>query len=139
MLVQTRVSELSGRALDWAVASCYGGELARANIQYPQCSKYYRPVSPSTDWDYAGKLITDNGINILRTGYFKNSEQAWAAYAGYMEPETSTEHQSHDPMYQFYVDGLVYGSTPLIAAMRCYVRIHMGKTMLIPESLIQGT
>jgi hypothetical protein len=50
-------------------------------------------------------------------------------------PQESTEHQHHDAMYQIYVSEVVYGPTPLVAAMRCYVASRLGAEVEIPDQL----
>ena len=46
-----KTSDLTGSALDWAVAKCEYDELAAKNIQYPEYAKHYPKVSPSTNWE----------------------------------------------------------------------------------------
>ena len=40
--------------------------------------------------------------------------------------ESSTEHQRHAPMYQFYTEDVEYGATATEAAMRRFVRTVLG-------------
>ena len=46
--MKIKTSELTGAALDWAVAKCEYDELAAKVIQYPQYSKHYPKIEPST-------------------------------------------------------------------------------------------
>src|SRR5574337_1442837 len=64
--MKIKTSELSGAALDWAVAKCEGDELAALNIQFPEQAKHYRRVSPSSDWAQGGPIIEREGIGLNR-------------------------------------------------------------------------
>ena len=119
-----KTNELSGAALDWAVAKCellngadYTLEInkdvdgtLRVNFggMYPEWS---------TDWKQGGEIIERERLSITpREGY-------WEAYY-------------HDNLFQD--DGSDYfqiGTTPLIAAMRCYVASKMGDSVQLPEEL----
>lgn len=114
-----KTSELTGAALDWAVATCsydaYDG-LAAKIIQHPAYAKYYPKISPSTDWRLGGPIIERERISI--------------------RPDVASE------MFRAFVirppDGLSYryiGPTPLIAAMRCYVATKLGDEVEIPQEL----
>jgi len=130
--MKTKTSELTGAALDYAVAVCEGIPMRRDPMGYKQgtlagywvwdegvplmqCrmdligSKY----SPSTKWEQMGLIITQNLLCI--------------------EP---------DPMYNWaarsYMDTVAYyGETPLIAAARCYVASKLGDVVDIPEELCE--
>lgn len=119
-----RTNELTGAALDWAVAKCellngadytlevdrdFDGTL-RINFggMYPEWS---------TDWSEGGAIIERERLSITpRDGY-------WEAYY-------------HDNLFKD--DGSDYfkiGTTPLIAAMRCYVASKMGDYIEVPKEL----
>jgi len=66
----------------------------------------------STDWAQGGPIIEWERITPEWTG------EDWMAYI------------KHDEE--------VFGSTPLIAAMRCYVASKLGDEVEIPEELIEG-
>jgi hypothetical protein len=101
-----KTSELSGLALDWAVA---------------KCGYQYRPVDVpkySSDWSQAGPIIEREGISIVREGgseFF--SEVLW-----------SGERRWHCDRKT--------GPTPLIAAMRCHVASKLGDAVDVPDVLI---
>lgn|SRR5574337_843930 len=112
--MKIKTSELSGAALDWAVAKCEGDELAALNIQFPEQAKHYRRVSPSSDWAQGGPIIEREGIGLNR-----GAGSRWMAN-----------------IHTAGVDHLVrYGPTPLIAAMRCFVASRMGDEVDVPEEL----
>jgi len=94
-----KTNELTGAALDWAVAVCeygYGAD--------------YKTNRYSTDWSLGGPVIERELIEIVRGGAY--AENFWKA----------TRNSS-----------TVYGPTPLVAAMRCYVASKMGDEVELPK------
>ena len=94
-----KTSELTGAALDWAVAKCKG-EL-----------EYWPEIEYSTDWAQGGPIIEREGIEF------------WT-YSSYQDEHgnfTSIKDAKHPSRAQHYS-----GPTPLIAAMRCYVAAKLG-------------
>jgi hypothetical protein len=104
-----RTNELSGAALDWAVAKCEGTLHDDGSVP-----DYFQP---SIDWEQGGAIIECERLSLTpRDGY-------WEAYY-------------HDNLFKD--DGSDYfqkGTTPLIAAMRCYVASKLGDEVEIPEEL----
>lgn len=115
-----RVSELTGHALDWAVAKCeypnlvWGSsigihhashQIVIPHLPEPQC--YW---NPSTNWAHGGPIIERERINLWNEGY------EWEA--------------------SLYGKHIVWGETPLIAAMRCYVASKLGDEVEIPAELL---
>ena len=68
---------------------------------------------PSTNWSQGGPIIEREGISIG-----KADDPEWWAFKGW-KAENGTP-----------------GSTPLIAAMRCFVASKLGDTVDIPEELL---
>ena len=107
-----KTSDLTGPALDWAVAKAEVqepvGSFLDGVVAHPDYNKFY----PSTDWSQGGPIIEREGIRLHRsvTGRW------WAG----------PEFDPHRP---------VAGPTPLIAAMRCFVASRLGDTIDIPEEL----
>lgn len=100
-----KVSELTGHALNWAVARCEGGVGKNQLL-----GAWY---APSTDWSQGGEIIERERINLWNEGY------DWEASR--------------------YGEHIVWGQTPLVAAMRCYVASKLGDEVEIPaELLTQG-
>jgi hypothetical protein len=87
-----KTSELTGAALDWAVAKCEGVLMRWERSTHDEAPLEY---SPSTDWAQGGAIIEREGLTIT------HQQNQWAA-------------QTDDDLFAF-------GPTPLIAAMRCYV------------------
>lgn len=103
--MRVKTNELTGAALDWAVAKC-------AELPFPFAYDDYGreyPVSPSTLWIQGGPIIEREKITTEWTG------EDWMGYI------------RHDEEF--------FGPTPLIAAMRCYVASKLGDEVEIPEEL----
>ena len=121
-----KTSELTGAALDWAVARCEEGE-ALAEGWHPHFAPYggelrlrATPYAPSTDWSQGGPIIEREKIDI----------QCWDAHS---MPWKASIDGDTDAGIALYVE---YGLTPLIAAMRCYVASKLGDDVEIPEELL---
>jgi len=107
-----KTAELTGAALDWAVAKCEG------------LTQYYEPdeqcafddegaaYEPSANWAQGGPIIEQEGICLVL-----NQHRTWDA---------------HKDNVNFFETG----TTPLIAAMRCYVASKLGDEVEIPEELL---
>lgn len=124
-----KASELTGAALDWAVATAlgrvprydmeshgktwWGWWLSGAGHDYQEMPSY------STNWGYGGPIIEREKIDCIAE---PNGKDVW--------------------MGQLYTSRLqgqrvvrAYGPTPLVAAMRCYVASKLGSEVEIPEEL----
>ena len=118
-----KTSELTGAILDWAVAKIENPEWwddgymdgdPEAALDMDDGETY----SPSTDWAQGGAIIEKEEISIEREYHIKENWAAW------------TTAPIRDDAEAFG-----YGSTPLIAAMRCYVASVLGDEVEIPEEL----
>ena len=98
-------NELTGAALNWAVAKCEG--MLRDN---QKASSYWQP---STDWAQGGPILEREWIDLHCV-----NDSLWEA-----EINANEYHNRKN------------GPTPLIAAMRCYVASKLGDTVEIPEEL----
>lgn len=130
-----KTSELTGAALDWAVAKCEGltlyedamlsGLLKRGwwvsgmsidpNTWHPLAM-----FNPSTDWAQGGPIIER-----------EMREFGFDLWSGVHVPDG----QFAATYCRGAPDSYVYGPTPLIAAMRCYVASKLGEDVSIPEEL----
>lgn len=112
--IKTNTSELTGAALDWAVAKCEGHQW-RMGDRYPQYAhketSCWMTWHVSTDWAQGGPIIEREVDSV----YEHKALECWAA--------KSKE------------GDLRYGPTPLIAAMRCYVASKLGDEVEVPEEL----
>ena len=111
-----KTSELTGAALNWAVAKCEFPEPDLAPITWlcyiteGVCDRGW-VFKPSADWAQAGPIIEREKIGI--------------------EPHPNSE------LWVSFCSGVSYvGPTPLIAAMRCYVASKLGDEVDIPEELM---
>ena len=116
-----KTSELTGAALDWAVARCEGELDERGFYPHESTGAFMLErgevswvYSPSTKWEHGGPIIEREKIGIdcddqgvWFASYDLSAETAWGAT----------------------------GPTPLIAAMRCYVASKLGDEVNIPEEL----
>jgi hypothetical protein len=109
-----KTNELTGAALDWAVAKCEGHKVnvGFRNLTYiPNGKRTLYNYGPTINWAQGGPIIEREGISVRE--YLKGF---WAAdiQNGAYECE---------------------GPTPLIAAMRCYVASKLGNEVEIPKEL----
>jgi hypothetical protein len=121
-----KTSELTGHALDWAVASIeLTGHDDYTNVLMVTVGddndwKY----NPSGDWSQGGSIIEREKIGIQRC--IRACEyHGWLALKDYSFEASVPEETT-------------WGDTPLIAAMRCYVASKLGDEVEIPEELTQG-
>lgn len=124
-----KTSELSGAALDLAVAVCLGhrvagnyGSYIRIHLPEKEQSGYTLTFSPSTDWAQGGPIIEREKIELHCWDFHS---MPWKAAMWWDDEDSSAEIQA-------------YGTTPLIAAMRCYVASKLGDEVEIPTELTQG-
>ena len=130
-----KTSELTGAALDWAVAKCEGEEphfvrgLTSNKIHLWRTVGYDpEPWLPSTDWAQGGPIIEREDISFRK--YHNPSHAAHGKYYARICKERGTMvgwHQSTGHQ--------MTGPTPLIAAMRCYCASKLGDEVEIPEEL----
>jgi len=108
-----KTAELTGAALDWAVAEAEGffkNDMASVRDGVVDVF-YFDEYSPSTNWTLGGAIIERERIELV-------PDEIWNAY----------KQDQHIPNT---------GMTPLIAAMRCYVASKLGDETQIPEELIK--
>jgi len=128
-----KTSELTGAALDWAVAAVENLQFNEDRVvtvrrqeptlpawiereNAPGSTPHYHRFTPSTDWAQGGPIIERERIAVLcpRTGDFFDAR----------DTKTFRLH----PVYS-------RGATYLEAAMRCYVQSKLGDEVEIPEEL----
>mgnify|MGYP001567607778 CR=1 FL=1 len=121
-----KTSELKGAALDWAVAKCEG--------LVPLISKH-RTVEgaisvlvknrlvwePTYNWVQGGPIIEREGISLE----FKSQQNEWHAII-----DTRPEYTRGQYLFVRW-----HKTSPLIAAMRCYVASKLGDEVDVPEEL----
>ena len=101
-----KTSELTGKALNWAVGKAEGLDGWLAPVNY--CGK----------WEHGGPIIEREGIGL----------DQYADYPRWQAFTPAPEQQSGQ--------AVCTGPTPLIAAMRCYVASKLGDDVDVPEELV---
>lgn len=113
-MITMKTSDLTGAALDWAVAKCEGHTFAQG---WPHLlASGFAPGKYSTAWAQGGPIIER-----IKGFEFKQWLES--------KPESCCEARIHN----YEGDWIQFGATPLIAAMRCYVASKLGDTIDIPE------
>jgi hypothetical protein len=135
--MRIKTSELTGAALDWAVGSC---ENPNANPVWPfgkitwsslwKCFTIPEPNNaalrsswhPSADWAQGGQIIEREKIE---TGYYSDESGhvelrgQWSAWL------------ASGPIKE------LFGPTPLVAAMRCFVTSKLGDEVEVPQEVCE--
>lgn len=119
--MKIKTNELTGPALDWAVAKADGQALTPW-VGYPLDDVY----SPSTDWAQGGPIIEREGIDLFCSMPTNPDHPCGMSWTG------SWQAQYHRCGYG---TPRSYGKTPLIAAMRCYAASRLGDEVDVPEEL----
>ena len=160
--MKVKTNELIGVQLDWAVAKCEGIAVvswvtSNADAYFVVLKEAFTDKAPTTvygekdtfhpsvNFNHGGQIIARAGISVIRVydddgtdedGYCTDERiPVWCSTRGQHGIQASTEHTSHDEMYQIYDSAVVYGPTFLIAAMRCYVASVLGDEIEIPDDL----
>ena len=114
--MKIKTSELTGAALDWAVAKCEGHKVnvGFRNLTYtPKGKRTLYAYTPSTNWTQGGPIIEREKI----ASNYSAKRDCWFA-------------ESYDEKH------VEAGPTPLIAAMRCYVASKLGDEVEVPDELL---
>lgn len=122
--MEIKTNELSGIALDWAVAKCEG---AHPQISYPD-KRLFGAIGDtfdySTNWAQGGAIIERELIDLFTEKHIH--PVSWvASVACYQNGHRLVGWRFHQ-----------YGPTPLIAAMRCFVTSRLGEEVEVPDELI---
>jgi len=122
-----KTSELTGAALDWAVAICDGWREVTTNnslmlkrVDASGAHTAYRFVEDlpySQNWGFGGPIIEHELIDL-----YVSTRSGWQAIA-------QDGSDAGIPLFQ------ETGPTPLIAAMRVFVSSKLGDEIEIPEEL----
>jgi hypothetical protein len=138
--MKIKTSNLTGAALDWAVATCEGYDAHSymrnidiirgvngkcTGIQVPT-NRQYVWFAPSKSWADGGPIIEREGIELIcnltatEAARFKEANADWQAF---YRDKRSTEDRS-------------FSTTPLVAAMKAFVRRRLGDEIDLPEGLV---
>ena len=125
--MKIKTSELTGAALDWAVAESEGN----VRLQYDSregliiCNILgWIPYRPSVAWAQGGQIIDREKLCV---GY---QHQCDPEYVPLLDPATICWARTTAGGY------LKYGPTLLTAAMRCYVASKLGDEVDVPKELL---
>jgi hypothetical protein len=121
-----KTSELTGAALDWAVAKCEPDDTLAIYFDEstgePLCHDDWpdnQEYKPSTDWSQGGPIIER-----VKGFHLKH----WL--------EGNREGRYQAEIHNYEGDWIGFGPTPLTAAMRCYVASKLGDEVEVPEELV---
>jgi hypothetical protein len=125
--MKIKTSELTGHALDWAVAKCEGvtdewredGPFLWNGVPCIRSGGHDVNYRPSTEWWLGGPIIERERITL----------SCWSIHS---TPWKASIEGDTDAGVDLYVE---HGPTPLIAAMRCYVASKMGDDIEVPKEL----
>lgn len=117
--MEIKTNELSGIALDWAVAKCEG---AHPQISYPD-KRLFGAIGDtfdySTNWAQGGPIIEREAHNLFK----HNGGKEWCCACNV-------------PREGYAAIITADGPTPLIAAMRCLVASKLGDEVDVPDGLL---
>lgn len=110
-----KTSELTGAALDWAVAEIeWAAHDSETNVLMVTVGDDNGwKFKPSSDWSQGGPIIEQEMLTVGPAKHQGYMAWAWPKNQGY------------------------WGDTPLIAAMRCYVASKLGDEVDVPEELLE--
>ena len=121
---KVNTNELTGAALDWAVANCEGMTSGKDFAWFYDRRAAYQF---SIDWAQGGPIIEREGIDLHCVTSSLWSASWWANNSG----------MANNPAQRFKRNVRTDGPTPLIAAMRCYVASKLGEEVEIPDELLE--
>jgi hypothetical protein len=142
--MEIKTSELSGVALDWAVAHALN--LAPCTVHGKGTVKGYGFVSP--DDPYVGFLLRnhyDAAFDECEGFPWKRNQQIWEPSSNWSQGGPiidlrciCLDYWDEDNPWKADSSGdnPQFGSTPLEAAMRCYVASVLGDVVDVPEELV---
>mgnify|MGYP006053894009 CR=1 FL=1 len=146
-----KTSELIGTALDWAVAKAAGLKVHvgfQVVFYVPHRKRSHYRWAPSDNWKQGGPIIERANVTIIRAdddyevaakGFTttKRIPQWFAECSQWTGHSTTTSYEGEnmEPTFMISEDGY-YGTTPLIAAMRCFVASKLGEEVDIPQELL---
>jgi hypothetical protein len=134
--MKIKTSELTGTALDWAVAKCEGLGYRYDDKYGPMCFRPSNvlgsvvwdnlPLPYSSSWTYGGPIIERELLEITPRFYSAGNRYPkglwrWLAYV--LGPNNIDENFESE------------GPAPLIAAMRCYVASKLGDDVEVPYGI----
>lgn len=126
--MKIKTADLIGPALDWAVSKCENEGVTIINGQL-ETRWTEDGWKPSTDWSQGGPIIEREKISIEYWNHAHDG-QHWRAVCN-----TNCKYSDVDGEFVEDSDTPRFASTPLIAAMRCFVASRLGDEVDVPEEL----
>lgn len=129
--MKIKTSELTGPALDWAVAKCEGKNgmlhddgITRCIVIAAPSGVYKGTWRPSLNWAQGGPIVEREIGNLWKNNKLDpNEPDVWTAAAYRKTPDGTA---------LYYEDG----PTPLIAAMRALVWRELGGEVDVPDVFV---
>ena len=119
--MKIKTNELNGDALDWAVSYC-----VEWSNKFPIMP--FKVLPYSSHWAQGGQIIEREKISIeYMAGAGDAGADVWVANMTYPDKKFGGVAFSEEQ-----------GSTPLTAAMRCYVASKLGDEVEVPDELLEG-
>lgn len=123
--MKIKVSEATGVQLDWLVAKCEGKNgilhddgITRCIVIAAASGVYKGTFKPTINWALGGPIIERESICLEE----RKRMGVWLAYTRCLQTSESNL--------------MNYGSTPLIAVMRCFVTSKLGNEVEVPNELV---
>jgi hypothetical protein len=131
--MKIKTSELSGAALDWAVAKaegllCFGYRTDGERFAVEDSDGQIEGFMPSRIWLEGGPIIEREKIRLDTNDH--PDLWPWVANKLIRWEKREDEEMGDWPVY---AEGC--GDTPLIAAMRCYVASKLGDEIDVPDEI----
>ena len=137
--MKVKTADLTGLALDWAVAKCEGYTDLRKNchtfsdelVMTPPRAEYgaVALADLAISWERCGPIIERKEINLFKHNKLNESQpDVWCAHKVVPRPNMEGSFNS----CALALDG----PTPLIAAMRCVVTVNLGDEVDVPDELV---
>lgn len=133
--MKVKTSELTGAALNWAVAKCEPDDTLAIYFDEdtgePLCHDDWesnQEYKPSTDWAQGGAIIEREKLGVWWAHHVVDGEGN--EYGNHWYAETGLTDENADERHV-----CMEGETPLIAAMRCYVASKLGDEVEIDDNL----
>jgi hypothetical protein len=120
--MKIKTQDLTGPALDWAVAKAGGG--AKNIAVFLDGHSRLGMYNYSNDWAQGGPIIEQEGVELIC-----NLNPAEAA-------TFKTEPHWRASKRAWAKGDIWYGPTPLTAAMRCYVASKLGDEVDVPDEIV---
>lgn len=148
--MKIKTSELTPVQINWVVATIEDHDPYLRQFQRQQAATLvwlddFNTARYATDWGQSGPIIEREGIAtfldwerfIIPGERSRFGGVAWGQKPGTVWGAVRGEYYMAEPSGNSPTgDNYMEGSTPLIAAMRCYVASKLGDEVEIPEALI---